>query len=187
MIEIRTTIQITTELNRVIYPSSVSEAELLQLWTKPGVPVIKPISSRFISALDYRRYHLNNISGRIPHTVTGKRSRYSRRLKAHMTMKNFMGRALISNITFLESYKNSCDHSRINEGIAMKIMPYVLEVKRKLTLINYLQQPDISYQRTMNFLLSKKSEQRNDPSNSQRNQKNLATTQPARIRRSPTT
>lgn len=87
--------------------------------------------------------------------LTGRLSPYSKRLKAHMSVISFTGSDPIAILAFLESCKTSCNHNHVNEVLTMQILPYGLEGQPKLTLINYLRQPGITYQKTINFLLTK--------------------------------
>lgn len=54
-------------------------------------------------------------------------------------------RDFILNISFLESFKKSCDKSHVNEEQAIQIPYYVLEESLKQTLIAYMRHVIITY------------------------------------------
>lgn len=60
-------------------------------------------------------------------------------------MVSFTIRDSISILSFLESYNTSCDHSHVNEGLAIQILPYVLGASPKQTLIAYMRHHFVSY------------------------------------------
>lgn len=69
-------------------------------------------------------------------------------------MISIMGRDPIAILTFLETYKTSCDNTCVEEGLEVQILPYVLDGQPKFTHINYRRQPQITYPKTINFLLT---------------------------------
>lgn len=95
------------------------------------------------------------MSDRLPHSLKGKISRYSKRVKDHRCMLGFTGRDPISISAFLDSYKTSCYHFRINEGLTKQIFPYVIDGNQKMTVHNNLRQPNITYSKMINFLHTK--------------------------------
>lgn len=95
------------------------------------------------------------MSHRFPNSLAGKLSRYLKRLKAHMSMVSFTGRDSISILSFLKSYKISCDHFFVNEDLSVQMLPYVLESSPKQMLIAYMRQRNVSYPKFVNFLLYK--------------------------------
>lgn len=54
----------------LIDPASISKSELLRLWTDQSVQVINPTSSRFFKSVNYRYWHINNMSDLFPHRQT---------------------------------------------------------------------------------------------------------------------
>lgn len=75
--------------SNVTHRTSLSKSDFFKLQTDPTVPVIIASSSRFAKSFDYHYYRLNNMSDRFPASLTTKLSKYSTRLKAHMSVMNF--------------------------------------------------------------------------------------------------
>lgn len=48
--------------------------------------------------------------------------------------------------------KTSCDHSYISEGLAIQILPYVLDASPKQTIIAYMRHHIVSYPKVIHFL-----------------------------------
>lgn len=71
-----------------------------------------------------------------------------------MSIVSFTGHDSISILYFLESYKTSCDHSHVNEGLEIHTLPYFLEASLKQTLIAYMHRI-VTYPKFINFLFDK--------------------------------
>lgn len=121
----------------------MSETELLQISTHLGVTVIKPVSNSFTQALNYRRYRLNNMPDRLPHTLTGRLSGYSKRLKAHRhTYFSLIVR------DFVRPHPNQ-PMPRDADTRIRSLRP------TKTDTYHYLRQPNITYPKMINFLRTK--------------------------------
>lgn len=58
-------------------------------------------------------------------------------------------------LSFLESYKTCCDHTHVNEGLAIQILPYILEGGPKQTFFAHILHRVVSYPKVINVLLDK--------------------------------
>lgn len=136
--------------------------ELFSLRTDPSIPVIKPTSTHFITALDYHYYRFNNTSPRFPSSLTGKLTIFSKRLKAHISIVSVTGRDSISILSIkgslLKSYKTSCDHSLGNEGLAFQMLLAPWQGSTlcpgrgpEQAIIAYMRQSNVSYPKFINF------------------------------------
>lgn len=132
--------------------TSLPESELISLLTDPSVQSPTNISQIEESA----RIPLlspNDISDRFLASLTGKISKYSKRIKAHMYMVSFNYHDTVLIFSPLESYKTPFNYSYVNEGLAVPILPYLLEALLKQKLVAYIHHLMVPYPTAINSIL----------------------------------
>jgi hypothetical protein len=93
---------------------------------EPGLMPYVAGDDRFREILDYRSYRLNNRDGHVSSRASGRISEYANRVRPQTPMR-FSGRPAVGALRFLRTLRIAFDDTGINKGVALRLLPHLLE------------------------------------------------------------
>lgn len=106
-----------------------------------GVNVLRPVNPLFRSAVDYRTYRLRLTEKQYTDEDARKMKRWITGAEVEMRTRLFNGSDPITILTFLSSFRSSCDSIGVHEGAALWLFQYFLRDPAKASLTARLGRP----------------------------------------------